>query len=323
MQEQVNELRKRAGECLDAYLAKYYKNGRFEKADFWDNAEILEMLDDAYENTRDERYSQLIEQAYSAFIEDRGSLWSDNEFNDDIMWAVIAMTRAYMLTGKRKYFETALENFSMVWARSYSDDLGGGLFWRIENRSKNACVNCPGAIAACLVGEVTNDEKYFADAAAVIEWTAGTLYEENGKVYDCIGMDGHVNKWSSTYNQGTFIGANMLLYKHYGDKKYLERARSAASYTMNVMYGGGIMNNEDSGNDLIGFKGILSRWLSRFAKADSKEEYIVWLRKNADSAYANRNSEGLMQTAFATKTEEKYYDVFGTSSAVAVMFNCL
>lgn len=115
----------------------------------------------------------------------------------------------------------------------------------------------------------------------------------------------------------------MLLYKHYGDKKYLERARSAASYTMNVMYGGGIMNNEDSGNDLIGFKGILSRWLSRFAKADSKEEYIVWLRKNADSAYANRNSEGLMQTAFATKTEEKYYDVFGTSSAVAVMFNCL
>ena len=106
MQEQVNELRKRAGECLDAYLAKYYKNGRFEKADFWDNAEILEMLDDAYENTRDERYSQLIEQTYSAFIEDRGSLWSDNEFNDDIMWAVIAMTRAYMLTGKRKYFET-------------------------------------------------------------------------------------------------------------------------------------------------------------------------------------------------------------------------
>ena len=29
MQEQVNELRKRAGECLDAYLAKYYKKNYF------------------------------------------------------------------------------------------------------------------------------------------------------------------------------------------------------------------------------------------------------------------------------------------------------
>lgn len=319
----MNELEKRASDCLDAYLAKYYDNGRFEKADFWDNAEIFEMLDDAYEATKNPRYAELIEETYNAFIEDRGSLWTDNEFNDDIMWAVIAMTRACMLTGKKKYFDTALENFRMVWARSYSEDLGGGLFWRIETRSKNACVNCPGTIAACLVGEVLNDEKLFADADAVMDWTVKTLYEENGKVYDCIGMDGKINKWSSTYNQGTFIGANMLLYKHYGDEKYLERARAAASYVMNDMYGGGIMNNEDSGGDLIGFKGILSRWLYRFAKADSKSEYIDWLRKNADSAYSNRNSEGLMQTSFANKTEEKYYDVFGTSSAVAVMFNCL
>ena len=46
-------------------------------------------------------------------------------------------------------------------------------------------------------------------------------------------------------------------------------------------------------------------------------------RRNADAAYENRNSEGLMWTAFAEKTEEKYYDVFGPSAALAVMFNCI
>lgn len=313
----------RANECMDRYLAKYYHKGRFEKADFWDLAEIFEILDDAYEATGDARYASLIEETYTDFLEDNGKTWEKNEFNDDIMWAVIAMTRAYRLTGIRKYLETAKENFALTWKRAYSDDLGGGLFWRIENRSKNACVNCPGAIAACLLGEALGEEDYFEKARSLIEWTVSTLYEECGKVYDCIGMDGKINKWSSTYNQGTFIGANMLLYRHFGDKRFDDRARAAADYVMNDMYHGGVMNNEDSGNDLIGFKGILSRWLSRYAAAANRPDYKEWLRKNADSAYANRNSEGLMQTAFATKTEEKYYDVFGTSAAVAVMFNCI
>ncbi len=314
---------KRAHDSLDCYLRKYYDKGRFEKADFWDWAEIFEILDDAYEATGEARYAALIEETYTAFLEDNGATWEKNEFNDDIMWAVIAMTRAYKLTGVQKYLDTAKENFALTWERAYSEDLSGGLFWRIENQSKNACVNCPGAIAACLLGDALGEEDYFVKAKALIDWTVATLYEENGKVYDCIGIDGSINKWSSTYNQGTFIGANMLLYRHYGDKCFDDRARAAADYVMNDMYQGGIMNNEDSGNDLIGFKGILSRWLSRYAASAGLPVYIEWLRKNADSAYENRNSEGLMQTAFANKTEEKYYDVFGTSAAVAVMFNCL
>lgn len=317
------QLINRAHECFDNYLKKYYKDGRFERADFWDWAEIFEIVDDALENTGDEKYAAVIEETYTAFMADNGPTWEKNPFNDDIMWAVIAMTRAYKLTGIQKYLDTAKANFALTWDRAYSKDLGGGLFWRIENQCKNACVNGPGAIAACLLGEALGEEAYFEKAKSLIEWMVATIYEEDGHVYDSIGMDGRKNPWASTYNQGTFIGANMLLYKHYGDKKFDNYAAAAADYAMNVMYHGGIMNNENTGNDLIGFKGILSRWLSRYAKAADKPVYIEWLRQNADAAYANRNSEGLMQTAFAEKTEEKYYDVFGMSAAVAVMFNCL
>ena len=313
----------RAETCMDAYLAKYYDNGRFENADFWDEAEIFEILDDAYLITKNERYVTLIDETYERFIKDRGNDWAYNIYNDDIMWAVIAMTRAYFLTGKEKYLETAKLNYDKTYARAYSDDLGGGLFWRADNHSKNACVEGPGAIAACLLGKATGDASYYEKAKGIIEWTVKTLYEENGKVYDCIGMDGGINKWSSTYNQGTFLGANILLYEYYGDEIYKKRADATASYTMNEMYHGGIMNNEDSGNDLIGFKGIMSRWIRLYALTFDRPEYIDWLRQNADSAYENRNSEGLMWTAFAEKTEEKYYDVFGPSAALAVMFNCI
>ena len=202
-----------AKECLADFLKKYYHNGVFEKADFWDWAEIFEMLDDALENIGDPAYAALIEETYTAFLSANGETWEKNPFNDDIMWAVIAMTRAYRLTGVKKYLDTALKNFDLTWARAYSDDLGGGLFWRVENQSKNACVNGPGAIAACLLAEALGDESYFEKARILVDWMAAELYEENGKVYDCYGMDGRKNHWSSTYNQGTYLGANWLLYR--------------------------------------------------------------------------------------------------------------
>ena len=314
----------RANECFDRYIDKYYQKGIFDRADFWDTAEIFEIIDDAYEITGDKKYADFIEETYTAFINQNGPLWEGNIYNDDIMWAVIAMARAYKLTDIQKYYDTAKANLDYVWERARSDDLGGGLWWRTDKQCKNACVNCPGVIAACLIGEISGDKSYFEKAKIVMEWTVKTLAnEELGKIYDAINLKGEVNQWSSTYNQGTYIGGNMLLYRHFGDEVYKKRAAAAASFTMNEMYHGGIMDNEDWGNDVIGFKAILSRWLRLYALAENKPEYIEWLRKNADSAYANRNAEGIMMTKFATKTEEIYYDVFGTSAAVGVMFNCI
>lgn len=314
----------RANECFDRYIDKYYQKGVFEKADFWDTAEIFEIIDDAYEITGDQKYADFIEETYTAFINQNGPLWESNIYNDDIMWAVIAMSRAYKLTSIQKYYDTAKANLDYVWERALSDDFGGGLWWRTDKQCKNACVNCPGVIAACLIGEISGEESYFEKAKDIMEWTVKTLAnEETGKIYDAINLNGEVNQWSSTYNQGTYIGGNMLLYRHFGDEVYKNRAAAAASFTMNEMYHGGIMDNEDWGNDVIGFKAILSRWLRLYALAENKPEYIEWLRKNADSAYSNRNAEGIMMTKFATKTEEIYYDVFGTSAAVGVMFNCI
>ena len=314
-----------ARNAVEDHKKKYYDNGCYEKADFWDFAEIFEIIDDAYENFGGEEYVKMFSEMYGFAIREYGESWEKNPFNDDIMWLCIALTRAYLFTGEKRYLDSAVKNFDMTWERAYSDDLGGGLFWRVENQSKNVCVNCPGSIAASLIAKATGDERYYEKADLALEWTAKYMFEpECGKVYDCVGIDGRVHKWSSTYNQGTFIGANMLLFEHTGDEKYLTRARASASYVKNEMYHGGIMNNEESGNDLPGFKGILARWLYRFALRTGETGYIDWLRMNAESACSNRNSEGIMQTQLANKTEDGvYYDVFTASAAVSVMVNSI
>lgn len=242
------------------------------------------------------------------------------------MWLTIAYTRAYMLTGENGYLNYAKKNFDDTWSRAYSEDLGGGLWWRTDKKSKNSCINCPGSIAACLIGKVTCDPKYYKKAELVMDWETANLFEpETGRVYDCMNTeDFSVNKWASTYNQGTFIGACNLLYDYTKDEKYLKYAGKAADYTISVMYSGKVMNNETSGGDLIGFKGILTRWLGKFARYTDNAEIIKWLQLNAAAAWSNRNSKGLIWTAWDEKTSENIskYDVFGMSTAVALMFNC-
>lgn len=315
-----------AESAFDAFIASYYDNGTFRNADFWDNAEIFEAVVDAYEQTGEGKYLKYIEKISSATIGKSGRNWQSNIYNDDIMWLVIAYTRSYLLTGNAEYLSYAKENFDAAFSRSYSDDLGGGLWWRTDKQCKNSCICCPGSIAACLVGRATGVESYYEKAASVMRWEIVNLFEpETGRVYDCLNVDKLTKStWASTYNQGTFIGACNLLYDHTKDEIYLKYAEKAAGYTIKTMFSGKVMNSENSGNDLIGFKGILTRWLYRYAKYTKNTGILDWLQLNAATAWSNRNSKGLIWTTWNDKTGEDIsgYDVFGMSSAVALMFNC-
>jgi predicted alpha-1,6-mannanase (GH76 family) len=323
---EVDPALKRAETVFDAFIAQYYDKGKFKDAHFWDNAEIFETVIDAYEITRDEKYRAYIDEISAATLGQYGKKWTWNEYNDDIMWLCIAYSRAYLLTGEADYLKYAKTNFDSVWTRAYSDDLGGGLWWRTDNQSKNSCVCGPGAIAACLLGKATGNDSYYDKAKQVLDWQIENLYQPGvGKVYDNIGIDGSINKWASTYNQGTFVGACLLLYQHNGEETYLKHAEKAATYAMRSMYTYKVMNNETEGGDLIGFKGILTRWISRYAVFANDKEIFDWLKLNAEAAWKNRNSKNLIWTAWGEKTSNKTagYDVFGMSTAVALMFNCL
>lgn len=323
MENIKNVILERAKEAIESHKKIYYRDGEYIKADFWDFAEIFEIIEDYYEVSGDKTVFPMFEEMYNYVLRRYGRDWKENPFNDDIMWLTIALTRAYLYTGEKKYLDTAVFNFENTYNRAKSDDLGGGLFWRVENQCKNTCVNCPAAVAAAYLAKATGDDSYYDKLYFCLDWAVRMMFEpDTGKVYDCINLDGSMNKWSSTYNQGTFIGSCLMYYAKTGEEKYLNYAEKAAAYVKDEMYGGGIMDNEEPGNDLPGFKGILARYIRRFAYDTGKAEYIEWLRDNAEACWNNRNSKGIMWTQLAHKTEERDdYDVFAVSAAISVVVN--
>ena len=258
---------------------------------------------------------------YRGFVKKHGEDWSSNEYNDDIMWMTIGCARAYEATGQSEYLEQARKHFKVVFDRAWSEDLGGGLFWKTENKTKNSCINCPAVIAACLLHQITGEDEYMEKALMIYKWQRENLFGTTGAVFDAYDLTTGVNQWASTYNQGTFIGAAMLLYQYSGEESYLEDAVLAADYTVETMFSGQVMNTEGDGKDLPGFKGILARWMGRFVRECGQEQYTDWLEKNAGTAWRNRNTKGVMWTLWNQKTEDTFYSAWGCSAGVSMLFN--
>ena len=317
---------------MDAFIDRYYNNGRLEGSCFWSDAEIIETFIDAYEQTGNKTYLGYAETTAKNSYLNAGKLlasWESNPYNDDIAWGAIALCRLYQNTGTRRYLTIAKRNFDMMFRRGWSEDLGGGLLGNMEDPvNKASCVQCPAVIAACLLGKYLKDDGYYEKAVQIMDWTVAELFDhEDGRVYDLYWItDGHKDTWNFTYTQGTFIGACMYLHEKYGDEKYLAYADLAEYYTLHTMGHNteGIFDWERRNEfDIDGFKGILTRWLYRYAQYTADFEAFEWLQRHADAAYAHRNSQNIIWTDWAWQTEEdKDYNVFGASTAVALLFNC-
>ncbi|WP_285010857.1 glycoside hydrolase family 76 protein [Pedobacter faecalis] len=316
-----------AKKIFDAWYTQY----NIEKfKGFWDRAEMMEIVLDAYEVTGDKAYLKKFDAMYLNFIEQHTGDWMYNKFNDDIAWIAIACVRAYAHTGNKAYLEKSKDQFDKMYARAFTNKYGGGLNWFETKTSKNACIQGPAIVASCYLAQATGDQTYYDKAIALYSWSKVYLFnQETGKVNDNIDLDKKtglikIGTWSSTYNQGTFLGAAVMLHKYTGEANYLQDAERIAKYIREDMYKGQVMNNEDGGNDLPGFKGIFMRYARLYTLETKKTDLVDWLLLNARVAYENRNKLDLIQTKWGTKTpDEKPASAFGVSTAVSLMMNTL
>jgi predicted alpha-1,6-mannanase (GH76 family) len=282
---------------------------------FWDRAEELEMLLDTYERTTDPACLTMFSNVYNGFVADHGTKWGRNDFNDDIMWMVIACARANQLTGNTNFFKVAKSNFEMCFARAWSTNLGGGLWWKTTNRSKNACVNGPGAIAAFLLYRISGDPAYLQRSRAMFEWERNTLFDpQSGRICDNIDISGRISRKSFSYNQGTFIGAANFL-------GYTNEAVLAADFTRDHLCREGILPDYGQEGDAAGFNGICVRWLVKFMKDRGLQaRYESWLQTNANQAWKNRRAgDNLSWSRWSWPTPAGTLYSWGCSSAVVIL----
>jgi len=282
---------------------------------FWERAEQLEMVLDHYERTTNAASLAIFSNVFNGFVADHGRFWDQNEFNDDIMWMVIACARAHQLTGQADYRDIARTNFDMCYARAWSTNLGGGLWWRTSNLSKNACVNGPAAIAAFLLYQITGDTNYLAKARAIYEWERKVLLDpKTGRIADSIDYRGEINARSFTYNQGTFIGAANFLGR-------TNDARLAADFTKDVLCENGIMPGYNQTGDGGGFNGICARWTARFMKERGlQKSYLRWLQANADAAWKMRRAaDNLSWSRWSRPAPDGPLNSWACSSSVVIL----
>lgn len=326
-----------ADKIFAAWRAKYYDKNRkgnevIAREGFWGEAEMMEIVDDAYEVTGNTKYSALFGAMYNLFLNKEGSDWMWNEYNDDITWMVIACTRAHLLTGNTAYLTKAREQFDKMWARAVHTDADGyWLTWKQGTAGTNSCINGPAMVACCYLAQATGNTAYYDKAISIYNWSKDKLfYPATGKVNDNYN-NGTVGSWSSTYNQGTYLGAAVMLYNYTKKVSYLYEAQRIAQYAKVTMFGSNVINGE-TGPDLNGFKGILMRYARRYVVDCNRPDFIPWLQLNAKVAYNNRNSENLIFTTWGTKTNEtmtlpadtaiKRIPAFAASTAVSLLMNC-
>jgi hypothetical protein len=288
-----------AGTIFSAYNANFYfqngTNGYFKDtqtgniAYFWGQAEMIESVIDAYEWNSNLTAQVMITNLLNGFIENNGSSWTYDVYNDDILWAVLAFARGGQDTGNTNYCALAKANFDAVYARGWDTNLGGGLYWRDSDRaSKNACVNGPGACAAYLLYQIYGDTNYLTKAANIYYWEQSVLFNTNsGAIYDNIGTNGVISTWASTYNQGTFVGAANFLGQ-------TNDAGLAVNFTMMNLTSGGILPEYGIAGNNSGFNAIFLRWMTRFMKSRNLQPlYEPWLQTNAVAAWMNRRTDNL------------------------------
>lgn len=285
------------------YLASNTSSGW---AQYWPNAHALDVLVDAYLRTPNASIKARMDDLMTGVRAKNGNTWL-NFYYDDMEWMALSTLRAYQATNDNAYRDIAL----LLWQdikNGWSNDLGGGIWWRKDNPSKNTPSNMPAAILAARLYQEFNNADDLEWAKKIYNWQKATLYEAaTGWVYDNLDKNGNKNmSWKFTYNQGTFLGAALELYKITGTALYKTDALAAADYAVSSghLTSAGVLKDEGGGDGGL-FKGVFVRYFTNLIiegdlANEKKKSYIDFILKNGKSMWSKATNKNtvLINTAW-------------------------
>ncbi|HEY1458291.1 MAG TPA: glycoside hydrolase family 76 protein, partial [Solirubrobacteraceae bacterium] len=168
----------------------------------------------------------------SSVVAPRGS--GGTKYYDDNEWVGIELARAYEMTGEVSALEDAERIMALVmsgWQANPKLACPGGVPFSnaANNGTRNAVTTAPGAELAVQLYRITGSPSYLQFAEMAYEWVRQCLGGANLLYADHIGNKGLVEETFWSYNQGTMIGAGVLLYQATGNGAFLYQARQSAN----------------------------------------------------------------------------------------------
>ncbi|WP_344863682.1 glycoside hydrolase family 76 protein [Amycolatopsis ultiminotia] len=166
---------------------------------YWWQAHLLDCLVDAQLRAPDPERALLIARFVASVHRRNFGTWL-NDFYDDIAWLGLALQRVRGLN--LSTVDSAIAEIGARLHEGWTDELGGGIWWRRGDRFKNAPANGPAAIFHAREGDAER-------AGALTRWLSATLVDPaTGLVWDGIRADtGALVKNIFTYCQGVYLGA--------------------------------------------------------------------------------------------------------------------
>jgi hypothetical protein len=188
-------------------------------------------------------------------------------------------------TGRRR----ATEIFAAVvraWDSDPSHPCSGGIVWTEapSNSDRNTVTTANGALLALRLHALTHRSHFLHWSQRMLYWLDQCMLAPNGLYWDHIDANGVVDFTHWSYNQGSMIGANVLLYQQTHDPAALARAESLADATLAYFAGPKLAGEPPE------FAAIFFRNLLALAAIDKRAQYVDAAQAYAESAWAQRDT---------------------------------
>ena len=182
-------------------------------------------------------------------------------FYDDNAWLALALIAHHQLRGDGQALALARRLLAFVcsgWSSEPSWHHPGGIRWKevASNTSRNTCSNGPVAEVAALVHLHTGDPEARTWARRIYEWVRSTLLDAHDLYVDRVAPDGTLASTIWSYNQGTMIGAGVLLHRITGEEQYLEQATATAAASLD-RFSVQALTTQDAAFNAVFFRNLL------------------------------------------------------------------
>ncbi len=223
-----------------------------------------------------------------------------DRYYDDNQWIAIAYLDAFQRNHKKENLQRSEVIYHFMLG-GLDTVAGGGFYWNEGKKtSKNTCSNGPGILVLLQLYNITHKPKYFITALSVYKWTNKTLQAPDGLYYDNINLaDKKIGKEEYTYNTGTMLQANVLLFEITKDKKYLTEAKRIAKAGRKHFFKNGRLPTG------YWFNAVMLRGYQALYNIDHNNAWIDFFQKDAEAIW---NTERDTNNMVGTKPAKSLID---------------
>lgn len=285
-------------------LQQWYnpETGLYSTTGWWNTANAITALIDYTRLTGDTSYLPVIlntfERCKNFPVEANGKVSAYmvhnfvNDYYDDEGWWALAWIDFYDLTHREKYLLMAQTIFSDM-VKGWSDECGGGVYWKKPDHGKNAVENELFILTAVRLHNRIMDtalisgKTYLQWAVADWYWFKGVhlinhhFLVEDGLDKNCIVKNGY----NFTYNQGVILSGLIELGEAVQNESLEQLAlKIAHAAVKRLVYPDGILKEPTEPHcnaDAVQFKGIFMRHLANLYLQTHDTSLRQFIQRNA------------------------------------------